>query len=129
MSNRLGSRKKIYVALWVAAAFLLAVAAVLFLTTKLSDAHKIAVSKLENSKELGDLVGGIRHLILVGANSELRPNSVSCAERRYLVVGNEDVMFVSVYLRKIDFHHGIWEVLEIAKGWITAPFDTCKSGA
>jgi hypothetical protein len=118
-------RRRIYIGLSVIALIIGVIAADLYLTSQLSDAYKTAVAKLENSPDFKDATGGIPRLILIGSNFELRPNSISCAGMNYLVVGSKDISFLSVDLRKRDFHNSTWDVIEITRGWNSDSVNKC----
>jgi hypothetical protein len=112
-------RKKL---IWLASivfAISLATAADLYLTVKLSDAHKAAVQAIDVSKSINESIGSLRYFVLIGAKDNLRPNSTSCATRSYFLLGSKGAKFISVNLQKLDYHRGQWFVVEIVEGYFT----------
>lgn len=118
-------RKKLIWLTSIVFAILLVTAADLYFTVKLSDAHKAAIQAIGESKPIGESIGNLRYVVLIGAKDNLRPNSTSCATRSYFLIGSKDFEFISVDLQKHDYHRGKWYVIEIVEGYFTRHRSHC----
>ncbi|TFW33097.1 hypothetical protein [Massilia horti] len=83
-----------------------------FLLARASDSYSLAKTTIRRSEVVANNVGSVSFVVLIGANYEMRPNSVSCAGLRFFVKGNRGSEIVAVLVRKENYQ-GAWDVYDL----------------
>lgn len=105
--------------------FFMLIVLILFIETKISDGHRVAVDAIGKSDAVQKNIGHPDYIILTGASSKLHPNAISCYSLSYFVVGDSGFESIDVELKKVDFFKGKWEVLEIVQGYFNSGEFSC----
>ena len=90
----------------------------LYVTTKISDSHAVAVNYILKKETFNRSAGNINHIFLVSLSMQIRPDFDSCSSFTYFVISDNDNKFVRIFLRKLDYK-GVWEVVNVPEGFIS----------